>query len=163
LTSVQLEDGSALTPTPALLIAGLVVAGWPLLPLATLVGTLASAAMRRRGFQQALIDAGSRCLVVALIAPIFQITEPPATLPYSTPLALLGLTLMGIIAYTVKLVLGAAGQERGSLLARWRARGGAMRWYVLAMIPLGGLLGALWSISPWAFLLGMAPLVVAQH
>jgi signal transduction histidine kinase len=38
-----------------------------------------------------------------------------------------------------------------------------MRWYVLAMVPLGGLLGALWSVSPWAFLLGLAPLVVAQH
>ena len=48
LASVELEDGSALTPTPALLIAGLVVAGWPLLLPAALVGTLASAAIRRR-------------------------------------------------------------------------------------------------------------------
>jgi signal transduction histidine kinase len=163
LASVQLEDGSALTPAPALLIAGLVVAGWPLLPLAALVATLGSAAIRRRTPEQALTDAGSRCLIVALIAPIYQITEPPATLPYSTPIALLGLALMGIIAYTVKLVLGGAEPERGNLLGRWRARSGAMRWYVLAMIPLGGLLGALWSVSPWAFVLGLAPLVVAQH
>jgi signal transduction histidine kinase len=163
LASVQLEDGSPLTPAPALLIAGLVVAGWPLLPLAALVGTLGSAAIRRRTLEQALSDAGSRCLVVALIAPIYQITEPPGTLPYSTPIALLGLALMGIIAYTMKLVIGAAGPEHGGLLARWRARSSAMRWYVLAMIPLGGLLGALWSVGPWAFLLGLAPLVVAQH
>jgi two-component system NtrC family sensor kinase len=38
-----------------------------------------------------------------------------------------------------------------------------MRWYVLAMVPLGGLLGALWAVSPWAFLLGLTPLIVAQH
>jgi signal transduction histidine kinase len=31
------------------------------------------------------------------------------------------------------------------------------------MIPLGGLLGALWSVGPWAFALGLAPLLVAQH
>jgi two-component system NtrC family sensor kinase len=163
LASVQLEDGSALTPAPALLIAGLAVAGWPLLPLAALVGTLGSAAIRRRTPEQALTDTGTRCLVAGLIAPIYQITQPPATLPYSTPTALLGLMLMGAIAYTVKLVTGAAGPERGSLPSRWRARFGTMRWYVLAMIPLGGLLGALWSVSPWAFALGLAPLVVAQR
>jgi signal transduction histidine kinase len=163
LASVQLEDGSALTPAPALLIAGLVVAGWPLLPLAALLGTLGSAAMRRRAFDQALADAGVRCLVVALIAPIYQLTQLPTALPYSSPIELLGLLLMGAIAYTVKLVTGVGGPERGGLLARLRARLGTMRWYVLAMIPLGGLLGALWSVSPWAFLLGLAPLVVAQH
>jgi signal transduction histidine kinase len=163
LASVQLEDGSALTPAPALLIAGLVVAGWPLLSLAALVATLGSAAVRRRTPEQALTDAGIRCLIVALIAPIYQITVPPTTLPYSTPIALLGLALMGIVAYTVKLVLGGADPEHGNLLGRWRSHSGAMRWYVLAMIPIGGLLGALWAVSPWAFLLGLTPLVVAQH
>ena len=163
LASVELEDGSALTPAPALLIAGLVVAGWPLLPLAALVGTLGSSAIRRRAPEHALTDAGRRCLMVALIAPIYQITGPPTTLPYSTPIALMGLALMGLIAYTVKLVIGAFEPARGELMARWRARGSAMRWYVLAMVPLGGLLGALWAVSPWAFLLGLAPLVVAQH
>jgi two-component system, NtrC family, sensor kinase len=163
LASVELEDGSALTPASALLIAGLVVAGWPLLPLAALVATLASAAIRRRTLEQALSDAGRRCLMVALIAPIYQLTEPPATLPYSTPIALLGLALMGLIAYTVKLAISGSEAERGELLGSWRARNNSMRWYVLAMVPLGGLLGALWAVSPWAFLLGLAPLIVAQH
>jgi signal transduction histidine kinase len=164
LASVQLEDGSALTPASALLIAGLVVAGWPLLPLAALVGTLVSAAIRRRAPELALTDAGSRCLVVALSWPIFLLTEPIGSLPYSTPLALLGLALMGLVTYTVKLVsAAAAAPDRGGLPSRWRARGSAMRWYVLAMIPLGGLLGALWAVSPWALVLGLAPLVVAQH
>jgi two-component system, NtrC family, sensor kinase len=163
LASVELEDGSALTPVAALLIAGLVMAGWPLLLLATLVGTLGSSAIRRRTPEQALTDAGRRTLMVALIAPIYQITEPPATLPYSTPIALLGLALMGLIAYSVKLGIGGADAQLGDIPARWRARGGAMRWYVLAMVPLGGLLGALWAVSPWAFLLGLAPLIVAQH
>jgi signal transduction histidine kinase len=163
LASVELEDGSALTPVAALLIAGLVVAGWPLLLPAALVGTLGSAAIRRRAPEQALTDAGRRTLMVALIAPIYQITEPPATLPYSTPIALLGLALMGLIAYAVKLGIGAAEPEIGGMPSRWHARGSAMRWYVLAMVPLGGLLGALWAVSPWAFLLGLAPLIVAQH
>jgi two-component system, NtrC family, sensor kinase len=163
LASVELEDGSALTPVAALLIAGLVVTGWPLLLPAALVGTLGSSAIRRRTPEQALTDAGRRTLMVALIAPIYQITQPAATLPYSTPIALLGLALMGLIAYSVKLGIGAAEPERSDIPARWRARGGAMRWYVLAMVPLGGLLGALWAVSPWAFLLGLAPLIVAQH
>jgi two-component system, NtrC family, sensor kinase len=163
LASVELEDGSALTPTAALLIAGMVVTGWPLLLPAVLIGTFGSAAIRRRALEQALTDAGRRCLMVALIAPIYQITAPPATVPYSTPIALLGLALMGLIVYSVKLGIGAAELERGEMLARWRVRGSAMRWYVLAMVPLGGLLGALWAVSPWAFLLGLAPLVVAQH
>jgi signal transduction histidine kinase len=163
LASVELEDGSALTPASALLIAGLVIAGWPLLPLAALVATLASAAIRRRPLEQALTDAGRRCLMVALIAPIYQITEPPARLPYSTPIALLGLALMGLMAYAVKLAISGSEAERGALLESWRARSNSMRWYVLAMVPLGGLLGALWAVSPWAFLLGLAPLIVAQH
>ena len=163
LTSVELEDSSVLTPAAALLIAGLVVAGWPLLLPAALVGTLGSAAIRRRTPEQALTDAGRRCLMVALIAPIYQITEPPTTLPYSTPIALMGLALMGLIAYSLKLVIGAAEPDRGEMPAHWRARGSSMRWYVLAMVPLGGLLGALWAVSPWAFLLGLAPLIVAQH
>ena len=100
LASVELEDSSVLTPAAALLIAGLVVAGWPLLLPAALVGTLGSAAIRRRTPEQALTDAGRRCLMVALIAPIYQITQPPATLPYSTPIALMGLALMGLIAYS---------------------------------------------------------------
>src|SRR5262245_61107580 len=41
--AVALEDGGALSPAPALLIAGLSVAGWPLLALAALLGTLAPA------------------------------------------------------------------------------------------------------------------------
>src|SRR5262245_56920717 len=41
--AVALEDGGALSPAPALLIAGLSVAGWPLLALAALAGTLAGA------------------------------------------------------------------------------------------------------------------------
>ncbi|HEX9372785.1 MAG TPA: ATP-binding protein [Roseiflexaceae bacterium] len=163
LAAVRLEDGSALTPAPALLVAGLAVVGWPLLQLAAIAGTLGSSAIRRREPEQALLDAGARCLIVALITPIYRLTQPLAAPPFSTPMALLGLLLIGAVADAVKLVIGAAGIERGGLLARWRARLGAMRWYVLAMIPLGGLLGALWWVSPWAFVLGLAPLAVAQH
>src|SRR5262249_52443679 len=134
--AVALEDRSTLSPSPALLIAGLSVAGWPLLPLAALAGTLIPQLARRRLARKVLIDAGARCLVVGLIAPVYRLTERPGAPPYSTPTALLGLVVIGAIAYAVRLVVSAGGAERGGLLARWRARLGAMRWYVLAMIPL---------------------------
>lgn len=163
LAAVKLEDGSTLTPAPALLIAGLTAAGWPLLPLAALIGTLAAGVLRRRAPQQTLVDAATRCLTVALIAPVYWITQPPGTIPYSTPSGLLGLLEIGAIAYALKLILGAKPSQQMSLLQRWRERFHAMRWYVLAMIPLGGLLGVLWTINPLLFLLGLAPLAVAQH
>lgn len=163
VAAVRLEDGSALTPAPALLIAGLTIAGWPLLAIVALAGTLASSFARHHPADQALRDAGMRCLVVALIAPIYAVTESPLTLPYSTPLALLGLLLMGAIAYAIALLLDVRSAEQGPRLARWRAWLAQRRWYMLTMIPLGGLLGALWSVSPSAFLLGLAPLIVAQR
>jgi signal transduction histidine kinase len=161
--AVELEDGSLLTPAPALLVAGLAVAGWPLLPLAAIGGTIVSAALRDRSPPQALSDAGTRYLVAALITPVYLLTQPANTPPYSTPGGIFGLLLIGAIAYALKLMFGAGTSPEGRLAARWRARFTAMRWYVLAMIPLGGLLGALWTFSPWAFLLGLVPLAVAQR
>jgi signal transduction histidine kinase len=161
--AVGLEDGSLLTPAPALLVAGLAVAGWPLLPLAAIGGTIVSSALRGRSLPQAAYDAGTRCLMAALITPVYLLTQPAGALPYSTPRGILGLLLIGAIAYAVKLVLGPNEHAEGRLFERWRARFGAMRWYVLAMIPLGGLLGTLWQFSPWSFLLGLVPLAVAQR
>jgi two-component system, NtrC family, sensor kinase len=161
--AVELEDGSLLTPAPAVLVAGLAVAGWPLLPVAALGGTLVSAALRNRTPRQAVADAGTRCLVAALITPVYLLTQPAAALPYSTLRGVLGLLAIGVIAYAVKLILGAEGDQPAGLVDRLRARLAVMRWYVLAMIPLGGLLGALWTFSPWAFLLGLVPLAVAQR
>jgi signal transduction histidine kinase len=192
--AVALEDGGALSPAPALLIAGLSVAGWPLLALAALVGTLAQAFLRpprssdtlsqpwERGSTRSPAveeeggvlsrylrhvvqriptrDAGGRALIVGLLAPIYPLVEPQVSVPYSTPPGLLGLLLLGALAYAVVLLVGALGADRDTLLRRWS---GPNRWYALAMVPLGGLLGALWSVSPWAFALGLAPLAVAQH
>jgi signal transduction histidine kinase len=161
--AVELEDGSTLTPAPALLIAGMTLVGWPLLPIAALIGTLAAGALRRQPFEATLLDAGTRCLVVGLIAPIYAFTQPAGAAPFSTSTALAGLLVIGAIAYAVKLVLGAESNTPISPLQHWHRRFNAMRWYVLAMVPLGGLLGVLWTISPWLFLLGLGPLAVAQH
>lgn len=38
-----------------------------------------------------------------------------------------------------------------------------LRWYTLLLAPLGGLLATLWAISGWAFVLGIAPIVVVQQ
>jgi len=157
------EDGNMLTPAPALLIAGLTVVGWPLLPVAALIGTLAAGALRRRAFEQTLSEAAIRWLIVALLAPIYRFTQPSAGLPYTTPGALAGLLIMGTTGYAIRIILAAKRAEHESLLQRWRDRLHTMGWYVLAMVPLGGLLGALWAINPWLFALSLAPLAVAQH
>ncbi|HEX5691942.1 MAG TPA: hypothetical protein VFX76_18135, partial [Roseiflexaceae bacterium] len=44
--AVGMDEGDALSPAPALLIAGLSAAGWPLLAVAALAGTLAPVAIR---------------------------------------------------------------------------------------------------------------------
>jgi signal transduction histidine kinase len=105
-------------------------------------------------------DIAARTLIVGLLAPIYPLVESQASIPYSTPSGLLGLLLLGALAYAVVLLVGALGADREMLLMRWS---GPNRWYALAMVPLGGLLGALWSVNPWAFALGLAPLAVAQH
>jgi signal transduction histidine kinase len=105
-------------------------------------------------------EAATRILIVGLLAPLYPLLEAPLAVPYSTPLGLLGLLLLGMLSYPAVLIVGALGANSEVLLARWR---GPSRWHALAMIPLGGLLGALWSISPYAFLLGLAPLAVTQH
>jgi signal transduction histidine kinase len=163
VTAVLLEDGSTVTPAPALLIAGLTLAGWPPLLLAVLAGSLLPSIVLRAPPGPALWNAGARCLTVALVAPIYYATQPYTGLPYRTPTSLLGLLLIAAVAYAVELLAGASGPERGTLPQRWRARLGALRWYVLAMVPVGALLGVLGSISFWACMLGLAPLIVAQH
>jgi signal transduction histidine kinase len=163
VAAVELDDGSLLTPAPALLIAGLVVAGWPLLLLAAISGTIVSSALRHRSRMQALRDTGVRCLLIALVAPIYRLTQPLGTLPYSTPKGIVGLLAVGVIAYTINVLLSTDDWSMDGLVQRGQARVAAMSWYGLAMIPLGGLLGTLWSITPLAFLLGLVPLAVAQH
>ncbi|HEX5692330.1 MAG TPA: GAF domain-containing protein, partial [Roseiflexaceae bacterium] len=105
-------------------------------------------------------ELGARLLIVGLLAPVYPLVEKPLLAPYSTPTGLLGLVLMGALVYAVALAAGAPSADSTTLRARWR---GPRRWYALAMIPLGGMLGVLWSNSPWAFLLGLAPLAVTQH
>jgi signal transduction histidine kinase len=200
--AVALEEGDALSPAPALLIAGLSAVGWPLLALAVLLGTLAPTAvrvfdewvfthyqdarssrrqavkslptmLRLRGLLRDLAEyvvqvaqelnyreLGARVLIVGLLAPLYPLLESHRLVPYSTVAGLLGLLLMGALVFTVALATSAPSADTAALLARWR---GPRRWYTLAMLPLGGLLGVLWSNSPWAFLLGLAPLAVTQH
>ena len=90
--TIEPQDDNMLTPAPALLIAGLSIVGWPLLPIAVLIGTLAAGALRRRAFDQTLSEAALRWLTVALIAPVYRLTQPVSGLPYSTPTALAGVS-----------------------------------------------------------------------
>ena len=161
--SVQLEDGSPFTPTPALLIAGLTMVGWPLLVLITLLSSAVTLVHRRQTVEHALIEAGSHYLIIGLSVPVYYATQPAQALPYSTPMGLLGLGIIGLITYTIKLIIGVDGDTHIPRLRRLRRRLAAVRWYGLAIVPLGGLLGALWAFNAWLWLLSLGPLVVAQR
>lgn len=162
IAAIEIEDGRALAPAPAVLIAGLSLADWPLLMLAALIGTLV-ATLRRRGLAVALRAAGARALAAALAAPIYFFVEPPAVLPYSTLAGLLGLLPIGALVVAIELLGASDWEAPGELMRRWRAWRGTLRWYAPTLIAMGGLLGVLWLVSPWVFLLGLATLVVAQH
>lgn len=161
LTAIELEDGSLLSPAPALLIAGLSLTSWPLLIVAVIAGTLIPSWARGR-WRASVVEAGGRALVVALVAPISALTHSPAQLPYSNLLGLCGLVAIGGITYLVEIAVG-AGEGEGTLQERWRSRLSTMRWYALAMIPIGGVLGHLWRVGPLAFLPGLLTLVLTQH
>ncbi len=64
-----------------------------------------------------------------------------------------------MLAYAVVVGAGALAVDRAVLLARWH---GPARWYAPAMVLLGGMLGVLWSVGPYACLLGLAPLALAH-
>ena len=158
LLAVELEDGSLLTAAPALLLGGLAVFGWPAALVAALVGSLLPAL--RRPLPPALRAAAARALLVLLAAPIDRLTHAPGEPPYTTPLSVAGLLLLGVLLYALEV---AASTGPRLSLRRWRARLQALRWYGAALVTLGGTLAVLWHSSPWTLPLGLGVLVGAHY
>jgi two-component system NtrC family sensor kinase len=171
--AIELDDGTTLSPVVALLIAGLSMVGWPLLLVTVLIGTCCPGVLHlcllrsehRSGYvrdylPQLLNLLGSRLLIVGLLAPMYPLFEAHLAIPYSTPFGMLGLMLMGALVYTTVISMHLLVNGPAGLAVVMH---GSARWYVPAMIPFGGMFGVLWSVGPWAFLLGLAPLMLAHH
>ena len=74
LLSIDLGYGLLLSPAPALMIAGFAMTTWNMLIPAVIIGTLLPGLIRRRS-QVALMEAGSRALAVALLAPVYRLAN----------------------------------------------------------------------------------------
>jgi two-component system, NtrC family, sensor kinase len=161
LIAVPLGDGSLLTPAPALLIAGLSMTSWPLLIVAVVIGTIAPAVLRRR-LRRAIAEAGGRALSIALVFPIIRLASSDNTLLLNTLPGLIALPMIGAIVYLVEMAV-ATFDSTGAWNERLLAKVRIMRWYVLATVPIGGMLGHLWQIGPLAFIPGLFSLGFTQY
>jgi two-component system, NtrC family, sensor kinase len=168
--AVELEDGTTLSSAPALLIAGVTLAGWVAVLPAVLLGTLLPFLAGRlwaRGGEQAREPRGGRVLrsvvgrstLVLLLAPLAPLAAGAGAVPFATPLGLASLVLAAALVYAIELASGPAQP----LSARgFRSRLALLRWYPALMAVFGGVLAVLWSVSPWTLPAGLAALGGAQ-
>jgi signal transduction histidine kinase len=169
--AVELEDGATLTAAPAVLVAGVTMAGWVAVLPAVLLGTLLPFLAERFRSRSAAASQGRRSglvlrrlvgqgALVLLLAPIGQLAHSPGTAPFTTPLGLASLLAATLLVYLVELT---GGLYQGLSARRFRSRLGALRWYPLLMAALGGVLAILWFVSPWALGVGLVVLAGAQR
>ena len=161
LLSIDLGYGLLLSPAPALMIAGFAMTTWNMLIPAVIIGTLLPGLIRRRS-QVALMEAGSRALAVALLAPVYRLANPGSAYTLSTWQGLTGLLVMGIGIYIIE-SLSSVAHGHGPFIQCWAHVLRRMRWYALATLPIGGLLGQLWVVGPLAFIPGLITLALLQH
>lgn len=172
LTSFSMEDDRSMSIALALLIAGVTALNWPLMLVVVIVGTMSAAIARETVWWQM-----SSIIAVRAISVVFarwiailhlgdSMLEPGVgSLPYTTLASLIALLLTGAIVYTVERVAEgglAICSEGKSLQQVMRIRPDEVRWHVLMLAPLGGLLATLWEINGFAFMLGIVPMVVLQ-
>jgi two-component system, NtrC family, sensor kinase len=161
LVAVPLSDGSLLSPAPALLIAGLSMTSWPLLMIAVVIGTIVPALLRQR-LRRAIAESGGRALAIVIVTPITQLASSSTALPLSTLAGLLALPVIGALVYLVEMAV-ATLDGPGSWSERLQTKARAVRWYVLATVPIGGMLGHLWQVGPLAFIPGLFSLGFTQY
>ncbi len=183
LTAFEVEDDRVLSITMALLIAGATALSWPLMLGVVIVGTVSAALARDISWWQMISIIAVRMISVVIAAGIALIHQHPSiprpgagalsdsaltpllNLPYTTLLSLIALLLTGAIVYAVEriaeggLVIFAEGKPLRQAI---RFRTDELRWHVLMLAPLGGLLATLWNINGFAFMLGIVPVVVLQ-
>ncbi len=170
LTAFEMENGRLVTIAVAVLLAALTSLTWPMLLVAIVVGTVAGALARDQDWWQILSTVSVRWMAAAVGKALTELTRDAwalergvGTLPYTTVLALAVLLLNGALFYLIErgAVAGLARLSEGRPLREgMRLREGELRWYVLLLAPLGGLLAILWQINGIAVLLGIVPMVL---
>ncbi|NTV62627.1 MAG: GAF domain-containing protein, partial [Oscillochloris sp.] len=173
LTSFEAEDARTLSITMALLIAGVTALGWPLMLAVVVVGTVCASLARDISWWQmaSIIAVRMISVVIAFAIALFHLNESVldpgvGTLPYTTIPALLALLLTGAVIYAIEraaegaLAIFAEGKAPRDVM---RITNAEVRWHVLMLAPLGGLLATLWEINGYAFILGIVPVVVLQN
>lgn len=161
LLAIDLGDNVLLSPTPALMIAGFAMTGWHIIIPAVILGTLVPGLIRRRA-RYAMTEAGGRALAVASMAPIYMLAHPGGSYNLSSWQGLVGLMIMSMSIYSIESLTRVA-HGRGPLVQRWLRILDRMRWYALATLPIGGLLGQLWVVGTLAFIPGLGTLTLIQH
>ncbi|NNJ13159.1 response regulator [Chloroflexales bacterium ZM16-3] len=173
LTAFEVEDDRVLSITMALLIAGVTALNWPLILGVVIVGTVSAALARDISWWQMISIIAVRTIsaVIALWIALIHLHdgffEPGVgTLPYTTLTSLIALLLTGAIIYAVErvaeggLAIFTEGKPPRQAI---RFRLDEVRWHVLMLAPLGGLLATLWEINGFAFMLGIVPVVVLHN
>jgi signal transduction histidine kinase/CheY-like chemotaxis protein len=155
------------------LIASASVLAWPL-PLLTIIGgVLGTLLVHPAPWWRTLTTLAVRSIVTSLLSVVAALTLPAGGAPFTTPLSLVGLLAMGLLGYGVEHLLaarlvpltsaGGAGARQPALVPPvWRlGQFASLGRHLVVVVPLGGLLALLWRLGPWAFLLGLAPALVA--
>jgi two-component system, NtrC family, sensor kinase len=175
ITGFQEGDTRTASISIAILIASLTSLNWPLVLPVVALGTVCGALGRGIPWWQITSAVAVRwlsCVVgggVALLSLWFAsqaVDAGRSPLPYTTFESLIGLLCIGLIIYLVErsadTVLIALRDGR-SLRESWPGQMIELRWYVLMLPPLGGLLATLWQVSGLAFVLGIVPLIILQN
>ncbi|MBC8075103.1 MAG: response regulator [Chloroflexales bacterium] len=173
LLTLHYEADRPVALAQAPIIACVSVLFWPLPLLTIAVGMLATALAHPAPRWRTLTTFAMRIIVTSLLGVIAALTLPAGGTPFTTPLAFGGLVAMGVVAYgaehlleTLLALFSKPLTAEGTHLlkavrAGWTGRLGGLGRHMLVVVPLGGLLALLWSLGPWAFMLGLAPALVA--
>jgi two-component system, NtrC family, sensor kinase len=165
LTVFQEEEGRTASLATALLIAGFTSLNWPLILPVVALGTVCGALGRGTPWWQIASVVAMR-LIACVLAGGVALTVAGEQ-PYTTLPALVGLLAMGLIIYGVERgaeAISISLRDERPLRESWPGRmQDDLRWYVLMLAPLGGLLGILWQISAPAFVLGIVPMIILQN
>lgn len=173
LSAFQMEDGRSISIAVALLVAAVTSLSWPFVLVVILLGTVAAAVARDVEWWQTVSTVAVRWVsftIAGLIAMVHidsGVFEPGiGDLPYTTLPALLALVITGALIYLIEraAVAGLETLSEGKpFRSALRLRLDELRWYVLMLAPLGGLLATLWQINGLAFVLGVVPVVIVQN
>jgi putative nucleotidyltransferase with HDIG domain len=161
------ESRVEVTVSCAAKAAAVIVFGTHATVLIALLGTLLAEVLLRRAWYKAVFNTSEMVITTASMAITYEVLyDGIARNPFHSVQnggALLGLLVayllinMGLVAAMVSLATGL------SFWHIWRSNSRDMFWSHLTVVPLGGVMAALWEYRPWA-VLGLAlPTVLVRQ